>query len=84
MSLGASWMFYLPPKQENFSLWGTCSRDCLSRASGQKDEFKFNIFAAVAHGHPYLTDLTVSKVSNNGTTVNEVFRESNYDRFYQG
>ena len=84
MNLGASWMFYLPPKQEKFSLWGTCSRDCLSHASGQADEFEFNIFAAFAHGHRHLTDLTVSKVSNNGTTVNQVFQETNYDRFYQG
>jgi len=24
ISLGATWMFYLPPKQESFSLYGTC------------------------------------------------------------
>ena len=86
MNLGASWMFYLPPKQEKFSLWGTCSRDCLSHANGQND-FEFNIFAAFAHGHRHLTDLTLSKVSKNSkneTVTKQVFKETNYDRFYQG
>jgi len=87
MNLGASWMFYLPPRQEQFSLWGTCSRDCLASANDNSKEFEFNIFAAFAHGHRHLTDLTLSKVSTdskNRTLAKQIFRESNYDRFYQG
>ena len=82
---GASWMFYLPPKQKEFSLWGTCSNHCLE-AAGLED--KITVFAGMAHGHRHLKDLTLSKVTKNRdgevTAVEEVFREENYDRMYQG
>ena len=78
-------MFYLPPKQKEFSLWGTCSHHCLE-AAGLED--KITVFAGMAHGHRHLKDLTLSKVTKNGdgevTAVKEVFREENYDRMYQG
>merc|ERR1712131_324388 len=84
ISSGASWMFYLPPKQKEFSLWGTCSNHCLE-AAGLED--KITVFAGMAHGHRHLKDLTLSKVTKNRdgevTAVEEVFREENYDRMYQ-
>jgi hypothetical protein len=33
LSLGATWMFYLPPAQTDFELYGTCSKECLAAAT---------------------------------------------------
>ena len=82
---GASWMFYLPPKQNEFSLWGTCSNHCLEAAGNDNN---ITLFAGMAHGHKYLKSLTLSKVTKdangNVATVKKVFGEDNYDRMYQG
>ena len=79
-------MFYLPPKQKKFSLWGTCSKHCLDAVRIYRDNI--TLFAGMAHGHKYLKSLTLSKVTQNDNgkvdAVQEVFSERNYDRMYQG
>ena len=78
-------MFYLPPKQKEFSLWGTCSNHCLEAAGNDNN---ITLFAGMAHGHKYLKSLTLSKVTKNDkgevAAVEQVFGENNYDRMYQG
>ena len=79
---GATWMFYLPPKQKDFSLRGTCSGSCL-KAAKLNDTDEITIFAGMAHGHTHMTSLKLSKISENGE-VTEVFTEKSYARMYQG
>ena len=79
---GATWMFYLPPKQEDFSLRGTCPGNCLKAAKLNASN-EITIFAGMAHGHTHMTNLKLSKVCENGE-VTEVFTENNYARLYQG
>ena len=61
MNVGAMFQFYLPPRQKNFSLWGTCSKNCLNAAHGSDEETDLKIFAAFAHGHQFMTDLALIK-----------------------
>lgn len=79
---GATWMFYLPPNQKDFSLRGTCHGSCL-KAAKLNDTDEITIFAGMAHGHTQMTGLKLSKVSENGE-VTEIFTENNYARLYQG
>ena len=79
---GATWMFYFPPKQTDFSLRGTCSGKCL-KAAHLNDTNEITVFAGMAHGHTQMTELKLSKVSENGD-VTEIFTEKNYARLYQG
>ena len=79
---GATWMFYLPPKQTDFSLRGTCSGKCL-KAAHLNDTNEITVFAGMAHGHTHMTELKLSKVSEDGN-VTEIFTEKNYARLYQG
>merc|ERR1712227_650608 len=85
LSLGATWMFYLPPNQENFSLYGSCNKECLA-AAATLSEFengeKIKIFAASSHAHKYATSIKLSQIRN-GQEINRLVDEPYYDRMYQ-
>lgn len=81
ISLGATWMFYLPPQQEHIKLYGACYKECLQSATGNND-YEINIFAASSHGHMYTNSIQLSKVQNR-EEVQRIVDEPFYDRFYQ-
>ena len=81
ISLGATWMFYLPPQQEHFKLYGSCNKECLAAAT-RSNNYQINIFAASSHGHKYAQSIRLSKVRGLDE-VQRIVDEPHYDRLYQ-
>ena len=57
-------MFYLPPAQESFKLYGSCNRECLQAAAGNENDYNMTIFAASSHGHMYMQKQKLSKITD--------------------
>ena len=51
ISVGATWMFYLPPNTASFNLRGTCPHQCIEALTD--DDYEMNIFAHSSHSHAY-------------------------------
>ena len=56
-------MFYLPPAQESFKLYGSCNKECLQAAAGIDTNYNLTIFAASSHGHMYMQQQKLSKIT---------------------
>ena len=51
ISVGATWMFYLPPNTSSFNLRGTCPHQCIEALTDE--DYEMNIFAHSSHSHAY-------------------------------
>ncbi|CBY37655.1 unnamed protein product [Oikopleura dioica] len=51
ISVGATWMFYLPPNAASFNLRGTCPHQCIEALTDE--DYEMNIFAHSSHSHAY-------------------------------
>ena len=75
-------MFYLPPAQESFKLYGSCNKECLQAAAKNENDYNMTIFAASSHGHMYMQKQKLSKITNGQEVQVRVTSSSNLQKNY--